>query len=106
MKISLENLELTPKLLDEIRALKLNNSSREKKWLTSRELSDYMGYSLEAINKMVQDNVLIDGVHYYKPAKKLIFNKLEIDNWIMGYKSHKITQNVNSIVSEVLASIV
>ena len=53
MTISLENLELIPKLLDEIRALKLNSTSNEKKWLTSRELSEYMGYSLDTINKMV-----------------------------------------------------
>lgn len=105
MTISLENLELIPKLLEEIKTLKLNSSCNEKKWLTSKELSEYMGYSLEAINKMVQDNVLINGIHYYQPAKKLIFNKHEIDNWIMGYRSHKITRNVNAIVSEVLASI-
>ncbi len=105
MTISLENLELIPKLLDEIRALKLNSASNEKKWLTSRELSEYMGYSLDTINKMVQEDILVDGIHYYQPAKKLIFNKHEIDNWIMGYRSDKVKRDVNAIVSEVLADI-
>ena len=47
----------------------------------------------------------MDGIHYYQPAKKLIFNKHEIDNWIMGYRSDKVKRDVNAIISEVLADI-
>ncbi len=105
MTISLENLELIPKLLDEIKALKLNITN-EKKWLTANELSSYIGYSIESIHKMVKENVFIDGIHYYQPSKKLLFDKKEIDNWVIGFKSDRARQNVNLVVNELLANII
>lgn len=72
MNIPYENLELIPELLRQIQSLKLNEAmSSEKRWLNTRELSDYIGYSMDAINKMVKEEVFICGVHYHKPSKKL-----------------------------------
>jgi len=105
MTILLENLELIPKLFEEIKALKLNSTKNEKKWLNSRELSAYIGYSMDSINKMVKEDVFIDGVHYYKPSKKLLFNKYEIDNWIIGIRSNKAKHDVNLVVDNLLANI-
>jgi predicted DNA-binding transcriptional regulator AlpA len=104
MTISLENLELIPKLLDEIKALKLNMSN-EKKWLNTTELCAYIGYSIDSVHKMVKENTFIDGIHYYQPSKKLLFDKHEVDNWIVGFKSDKARQNVNLVVNEILANI-
>lgn len=104
MNISLEHLELIPKLLNEIKFLKLTQAmSSEKRWLNTRELSDYIGYSLDAINKMVKDDIFIDGVHYYKPSKKLLFDKEQVDNWIVGIKDDKQKQRVNIAVENILA---
>lgn len=104
MNISLEHLELIPKLLNEIKSLKLTQAmSSEKRWLNTRELSDYIGYSLDAINKMVKDDIFIDGIHYYKPSKKLLFDKEQVNNWIVGIKDDKQKQRVNIAVENILA---
>jgi len=104
VNISLEHLELIPKLLNEIKSLKLTQAmSSEKRWLSTRELSDYIGYSLDAINKMVKDDIFIDGIHYYKPSKKLLFDKEQVNNWIVGIKDDKQKQRVNIAVENILA---
>jgi hypothetical protein len=106
MNISLEHLELIPKLLNEIKSLKLTQAmSGEKRWLNTRELSDYIGYSLDTINKMVKDDIFIDGIHYYKPSKKLLFDKNQIDNWIVGIKDENHKNRVNIAVENILAGI-
>lgn len=106
MNLPLENLELIPKLLNEIKSLKLRESmGSDKRWLNSRELSDYIGYSLDAINKMVKDDVFVDGIHYHKPSKKLLFDKEQINNWIVGIKDEKHISRVNSLVENVLQGI-
>lgn len=102
MNILLENLELIPQLLEEVKKLQSKNDDG-KKWLNSKELSNYIGYSLDAINKMVKENVFIESIHYYKPSKKLLFNKNEIDNWVMGYKSTKSMTHVNSIIDNMFS---
>ncbi|MDD5158181.1 hypothetical protein [Sulfurimonas sp.] len=73
MNISLEHLELIPKLLNEIKSLKLTQAmGSEKRWLNSKELSDYIGYSIDSINKMVKEDVFIDGVLLSTLKKTLI----------------------------------
>ena len=106
MNVSLEHLELLPKVLEAVKTLKLQTAmTSDKRWLNSRELSDYIGYSLDSINKMVKDEVFVDGVHYYKPSKKLLFDKQEIDNWIIGIRSDNIKRDVNVVVGELLNNI-
>lgn len=106
MTISLEYLELIPKLLNEIKALKLNQAiDVSKRWLNTRELSDYIGYSMDAINKMVKENIFIDGVHYHKPQKKLLFDVEQVNNWVVGIKDDKYKLCVNSAVESILKGI-
>ncbi|PHO12763.1 hypothetical protein CPG38_05715 [Malaciobacter marinus] len=85
MNINFENLEKIEeiyKLLILIRDEKINQF--EKKWLTTEELSTYIGYSKESIKKMIKENDLELGKHYFKVSKKNLFDKYAIDNWIMG----------------------
>lgn len=106
MNISLEYLELIPKLLNEIKSLKLNQAmSSNKKWLNTRELSDYIGYSMDAINKMVKDGVFVDGIHYHKPQKKLLFDVEQVNNWVVGIKDEKHKVKVNIAVENILKGI-
>jgi len=106
MNISLEHVELIPKLLNEIKSIKLNQAmSSEKRWLNTRELSDYIGYSLDAINKMVKEGVFIDGIHYHKPQKKLLFDKEQVNNWIVGIQDDKYKIKVNQAVENILKGI-
>ena len=100
MNISLEYLELIPKLLNEIKSLKLTQAmSSQKRWLNTRELSDYIGYSIDAINKMVKEEAFIDGVHYYQPSKKLLFDREQIDNWKDINQKNRVSVTVENIIS-------
>ncbi len=58
----------------------------EKRWLSTAELSQYIPYSKETINKKVQDETFVCGVHFYQQNKTRMFDKLKIDEWIMSNK--------------------
>ena len=58
----------------------------EKRWLSTHELSEYIPYSKETINKKVQDETFICGVHFYQQSKIRMFDKLKIDEWIISNK--------------------
>lgn len=58
----------------------------EKRWLSTAELSKYIPYSKETINKKVQDETFICGVHFYQQQKIRMFDKIKIDEWIMSNK--------------------
>ncbi len=106
MKVTIEHLELLPKIFNEIKALKLTQAMQsDKRWLNTRKLSDYLGYSLDAINKMVKENVFAAGVHYHKPQGKLLFDKEQIDNWVMGVKNDSDLSRVNEVVESILQGI-
>ena len=79
--------------------------SSEKKWLNTRELSYYIGYSMDAINKMVKDEIFISGVHYYQPQKRLLFDKEQVNNWIVGIKDDKHFNKLNLAVQNILKGI-
>jgi len=55
----------------------------EKRWLSTAELSKYLPYSKETINKKVQNGDLVCGIHFYQQQKTRMFDKLKIDEWIM-----------------------
>lgn len=85
MNINFENLakiEDIYKILLLIKEEKINQI--EKRWLTTERLSEYIGYSKESIKKMIKENDLELGKHYFKVSKKNLFDKYAIDNWIMG----------------------
>lgn len=104
--IDMENINLIKNIVKDIKIIKNSFSSQtDKKWLNTRELSDYIGYSMDSINKMVKEDIFIDGVHYYKPSKKLLFNKFEVDNWVMGIRSDSVKQNIDIVVDGLLANI-
>jgi hypothetical protein len=66
---------------------KLLSENREKRWLSTSEVAVYLGYSEDAIRTMVKNDEFVLDVHYYKPVKKLMFDKNEIDRWTMGMPS-------------------
>lgn len=85
MKIEFENLEKITDIYNLLIQLRDREMKKvEKRWLTTEELSCYIGYSKDSINKLIQKEEFICGVHYYKKLRKILFLKEEIDNWIMG----------------------
>jgi len=104
--IDMENINLIKNIVKDIEVIKNSFSNQtDKKWLNTRELSEYIGYSMDSINKMVKEDIFIDGIHYYKPSKKLLFNKFEVDNWVMGIRSNRAKRNINFVVDGLLANI-
>ena len=82
-----ENLEKIPDILKKIEELEQKVSS-EKRWLNTKEASYYLGYSKEHIHKL-KDSYLLEGKHYYKKAGRVLFDKLELDNWVTTSLANK-----------------
>lgn len=71
----------------------------EKRWFSTQELSEYIPYSKETINKKVQSGEFEYGVHYYQKAKIRMFDKLKIDEWII---SNKLTTSKELLKQQIL----
>jgi hypothetical protein len=80
MEISFENLKKIDTILEKLELLESKISS-EKRWLNTKEASFYLGYSKEHIHKL-KDSYLIEGKHYFKKAGRVLFDKIELDNWV------------------------
>ena len=108
MKIDLTPLEAIPTVLKQLEIIdnKLN-SNIDKRWLNTSELASYTGYKLETIKSKIKKHDFIIGVHYFKRDGKLLFDKFEIDKWVMGIKPSNIEleNDYSNIVDEVLASL-
>lgn len=102
MNINLEGLEQIPELVAKIdELLRLQKEGIiEKKWLNSKELAYYLGFSEDKIYKLVKSE-FIENVHYFKLTGKLIFSKEKIDEWVIGGSD----VNADEIVEEVLAEV-
>lgn len=53
----------------------------EKRWLNVNETAHYLGYSKDHIHKLKNEH-FIEGKHYYKKIGRLLFDKIELDNWV------------------------
>ena len=74
----------------------------EKRWLSTAELSEYIPYSKESINKKVQSGEFIYGIHFYQQAKIRMFDKIKIDEWIMDRKlSHSQQQLKDDLLQKI-----
>jgi hypothetical protein len=57
-------------------------------YLTVLELSAKIKYTEQSIYNLINKNIFIQGVHYYKPTpKKILFKWGSIINWIEGNES-------------------
>ena len=85
MNVNFESLGKIDEIYNLLLLLKNEvNNKIEKRWLTSEELSLYIGYSKESIKKFVKDGEFELNYHYYKKDRKNIFDKNAIDEWIMS----------------------
>jgi len=108
LKIDLTPLEDIPTVLIQLKLIdKKLDLNIEKRWLNTRELANYTGYKLETIKSKIKNHEFIIGVQYFKRDGKLLFDKFEVDRWVMGIKPTDIELNndCSNIVDEVLASI-
>lgn len=96
MEINFENLHKIDEILQKINNLeqKING---EKRWLNISEASHYLGYSKDHIHKL-KDSDFIENKHYYKKVGRILFDKLELDNWVrtsnLQIKPNEIVENI------------
>jgi len=103
MNVELENLEKIPELIDLLNEInsKLNNQVKSK-WLSVKQLIEYIDYSKSTIYKKVDSNEFIQNVHYYRREGKLFFDKNEVDNWVKGFNQTTNNYQNNNLLIDTL----
>ncbi len=105
MNINFESLGKIDEIYNILLLLKNEvNNNIEKRWLTSEELSLYIGYSKESIKNMIKNEEFVIDLHYYKKHRKNIFDKAEIDKWIMGSNKAN-TNNYELLANRILKNV-
>lgn len=101
MDILFENLQKIDNILEKLESLEQKITS-EKRWLNTKEASHYLGYSKEHIHKL-KNSYLVEGLHYYKKAGRVLFDKVQLDNWVQMSLSKLSTKD---IANEVLKDLI
>lgn len=105
MNIALENLEKIQEIYNILVLLRDREINRiEKKWLNTEELAEYIGYSKESIKKMIKEEEFTLDLHYYKKHRKNIFDKTEIDKWIMS-SNKQYNKNYELLTNKILKNV-
>jgi predicted DNA-binding transcriptional regulator AlpA len=89
MNIDFEQLKLLPQVLELLTSVKdtIEKGTVEKRWFNTRELALYTGYKFETIKSKIKKGEFTQNIHYFKKGGILLFDKVEVDNWVMGIKS-------------------
>lgn len=101
MDISFENLKKIDTILEKIESLE-NKISSEKRWLNIKEASYYLGYSKDHIHKL-KESYLLEGKHYFKKAGRILFDKIELDNWVT---TTLLKKDIKNIADNILKAII
>ena len=105
MNINFESLGKIDEIYNILLLLKNEvNNNIEKRWLTSEELSLYIGYSKESIKRFLKDGEFELNYHYFKKDRKNIFDKNAIDEWIMS-ENKGISINSEYLVNKLLSNV-
>jgi predicted DNA-binding transcriptional regulator AlpA len=101
----MENINMIKDIANDLQTIKKAVSSiQTKRWLTVIELSKYLGYSKDSIYKL-KDEVFIENLHFYKKTGKILFDRVAIDDWIVGKETDDIILSQRQIVDNILLSI-
>ena len=110
MTIDFKDLEIIKEMHNDIKLIKNSFSNRQnKKWLSTKELSEYLDYSQDRIHKLKGVEFFQD-VHYYKRSGKLLFDKNKIDDWVLGVEVYEagsqinVEEKVKQLVDDLLVS--
>jgi predicted DNA-binding transcriptional regulator AlpA len=105
MNIEFESLKLLPQMFELIEKLNANlQNSHTKRWLSVRELAEYLSYSNDRIYKL-KDEYFLEETHFYKKSGKILFDRVAIDSWMVEGKSNEVNQSQRQIVDNILSSI-
>jgi len=104
MNLAFENLNKIDDILEKLEYLDSKISS-EKRWLSTSETSEYLGYSKNSIDAMVKSGEFILGHHYYQRARKRIFDREILDKWVLGLDFSDCKTDFNSRINETIKDI-
>lgn len=108
MNINFENLEQIPKIFEMMKLMSKQFTDKiGKRWLSTQETAVYLGYSKDSIDSMVQKGEFISGIHYFQKARKRMFDKNELDNWVIGIApiNNKLQNELDMKIHEIKSSI-
>jgi len=110
MDFDFKDIGLLKEMFKDIKVLlQASENKVEKRWLSTRELATYLDYSIDRIHKLKGVSFL-EGIHYHKSAGKLLFDKVKIDNWVMGFDTSSneavvdVHETVNNLLENLLVS--
>jgi len=101
MNIKFENLEKIDDVLNLLNHI-INIQKPQKRWLNIKEASYYLGYSKDHIHKLKNEH-FTEGVHYHKKAGRVLFDKYELDNWVM---TNPVLIDSQAVASKVLKGLI
>ena len=105
MNIEFESLKLLPQMFALIEKLNFNlENGHTKRWLSVRELAEYLSYSNDRIYKL-KDEYFLENEHFFKKSGKILFDRVAIDSWMVEGKSNEVNQSQRQIVDNILSSI-
>ena len=105
MNVNFESLGKIDEIYNLLLLLKNEaNNKIEKRWLTTEELSLYIGYSKESIKRFLKDGEFELNYHYFKKDRKNIFDKNAIDKWIMS-ENKGVSINSEYLVNKLLSNV-
>lgn len=100
MHIHFENLEKIDDILSCLKSLE-KSITGQKRWLNTKEAAYYLGYSEDRLYDL-KDNEFIENKHFYKKGK-LLFDRIELDNWVMqGKHLKKATEIVDNVLKDLI----
>jgi predicted DNA-binding transcriptional regulator AlpA len=103
--IEMENINLIKQIADDIALLKISLSdSNTKRWLNVKEVAEYLGYSRDRIYK-IKEQYLIEGIHFHNQTGKILFDRVEIDSWVVGKASNEAHSKQRQVVDNILSSL-
>jgi hypothetical protein len=108
MNINFENLDSIPQMFELIKNISSQLENKvEKRWLSTKETAEYLGYSVDSVNSMVKKFEFIEGLHFYQKARKRMFDKSELDNWVMGITpvNNQLQFKINSTIDDIISSV-
>ena len=101
MNLKFENLEKIDDILNKLNSLEQKISS-PKRWLNTSETAIYLGYSKDHMHKL-KDAYFTQGQHFHKKAGRILFDKVELDNWVTSSLNEI---DIDAIVKDVIKDLI
>jgi len=108
MNVNFQNLDKIDNILELLNTVITNQSNHSfKRWLSTEETGEYLGYSKDSIDSMVKSGVFTKDIHYYQKLRKRMFDKEALDKWVIGEDpvNNPTYSQINSTIDEIVDSI-